>query len=45
MVDDRLKALYDRSPRVLQHLAVSAKGWQLRRRRRGGEFDQLLTDA
>jgi phenylacetate-CoA ligase len=45
MVDDRLKALYDRSPRALQHLAVSAKGWQLQRRRRSGEFDQLLEDA
>lgn len=45
MVSDRLKSLYDLSPRVLQNLAISAKGWQLKRRRRGGEFDALLSEA
>ncbi|MUW13227.1 AMP-binding protein [Halorubrum sp. CBA1125] len=45
MVDDRLMALYHRSPLPLQHLGVSAKGWQLKRRRRGGVFEDLLKEV
>jgi phenylacetate-CoA ligase len=45
MVDDRLKSLYNRSPQPIQHLGVSIKGWQLKRRRRGGAFESLLKKA
>ncbi|WP_254822977.1 phenylacetate--CoA ligase family protein [Haloglomus halophilum] len=45
MIDNRLKSIYDRSPRLLQHVAVSAKGWRLKRKRRGGAFNNLLQDA
>jgi phenylacetate-CoA ligase len=45
MVDDRLKSLYDATPRPIQDLAVTAKGWRLKRRRRGGAFHDLLVRA
>lgn len=39
------KELYYRSPTIIQNIAISAKGLQLRHRRFGGEFDALLEKA